>query len=75
MFTESPLIQELRAEDGKDYVVDVLQSRFVNVPLDVVAALRTIQDLAQLRKLLQTAAVCPDLETFRAAIVDATKSS
>jgi hypothetical protein len=74
-FTDSPLVQELFAELDQRHIMVVLKARFPSVPADIVEALRAFREEEQTEKLIGTAVTCPDLEAFRAALVDATKSS
>jgi hypothetical protein len=61
---ESPLIQEVRHRD----ILMVLRMRFASVPHDIESALQGIYDPSKVDELLQLAASCPDIETFRAHI-------
>jgi hypothetical protein len=65
---ESPLIQELLAEQAQTYIFRVLAARFGPVPPPVVATLKSVSDTQKLDKLVDWAAVCPDLEAFRARL-------
>jgi hypothetical protein len=65
---ESPLIQELMAQNGHEYILTFLEGRFGTVPPELVVQLRSILDEQKLRELSRFAAQCPDLEAFRAKI-------
>lgn len=62
---ESPLIQELLAEQQHSNILVVLASRFDPVPVDIEKAVNAIQDQSKLRELLVWASRCSDLEAFR----------
>ena len=70
---ESPLIQELVDEAKRNQmheaIAQVLEARFGQVPEDLAAHLRTILDAPRLSHLNRLAALCPDLEAFRAALL------
>jgi hypothetical protein len=63
-----PLIQEIVAERMHKDLLKFLTARFGPVPQDVATALRAVGDESQLDDLVELAAVCPDLETFRARL-------
>ncbi len=65
---ESPLIQELIAENSQKHIVRFLTARFGTVPQEIVTALRNIQDEQRLDSLVEWAGLCPDLEAFRARL-------
>jgi hypothetical protein len=69
---ESPLLQELKdrwtAEAKAEDIVQVLQYRFGPLPADLQDAVRATRDTGRLESLLEGAARCPDLETFRARL-------
>jgi hypothetical protein len=75
MLTESPLIQDMMAERGQRHILAALKARFPLVPPEIVHALRAIRDEQQFEKLIETAAICADLDAFRVALVDVSKSS
>jgi hypothetical protein len=62
---ESPLIQELMAQQRHMDIVGVLEERFGGVPQDIITALGAIQEDKRLGQLIRWAVRCPDLETFR----------
>lgn len=66
MINDTPLIQEILAEDRQQGILDVLQARFGKVPPEVAAKVRAIQDVPLLRQLNTRAAVSTDLDAFRA---------
>ena len=74
--TESPLIQELAKERLRDTaaralhdaLLAFLEARFGSVPQAVADELRSVTDEQQLTQLARTAAVCPNVEDFRAQI-------
>jgi hypothetical protein len=76
MMIESPLIQELVAEEaGKRIctslhtgIATLLQARLGPVPADVDARLRAIQDEPVLQHLIVQAGTCPDFDAFRAQL-------
>jgi hypothetical protein len=66
--SESPVLQNLLAENTQDFILTILESRFGSVPEGVVLALIAIRDNDRLRELVRVTAVCPDLEAFRREI-------
>jgi hypothetical protein len=75
MIIESPLIAELLHERERDArqadLLGFLRGRFGNVPEDLAAQVRVIQDLDRLAALVVFAGSCPDLDAFRAALTSA----
>ncbi len=65
---ESPVLQELLAEQMQKAIVRVLTSRFTSVPSETGAALQPIQDPDKLDQLLDWAVRCPSLEAFRSRL-------
>jgi hypothetical protein len=65
---ESPLIQELMAERLHRAILRVLAGRHGAVPPDITAALQAVTDDARLDELIDWAARCPDLDSFRARL-------
>jgi hypothetical protein len=73
---ESPLIQELvdlKLRELKDQyrqvILKIQERRFGTVPPDVAARLQAVQDASRLQDLIVQAAMCPDLEAFRAQLL------
>ena len=74
MIVESPLLKEIledvrqegRQEGRQDSILDLLEARFGQVPVEVARRVRDIHDSARLQQLLKTAKDCPDLVTFQA---------
>jgi hypothetical protein len=66
---ESPLLKELLAQTRQEDIVDVLQERFGDVPVELTTRLQQIADGKKLRGLLRFAAMCPDLEAFNARLL------
>ena len=69
---ESPLLQEFEAKATcrarrKD-IVQFLQARYGPVPPELTAALQGVEDEAKLDELVELAARCPDLDSFRAGL-------
>jgi hypothetical protein len=62
---ESPLIQELMAQRDQRAILKFLETRFGAIPPEVAARLRGVLDEQKLDELIQFAAACPDLESFR----------
>lgn len=65
---ESPLIKEIIAEVKQDGIQTVLTARFGQVPDEVGAALRALEDLKRLDDLIDLAVTCPDLASFQALL-------
>ena len=66
---ESPLLQKMRAETLQEAILALLKDRFDAIPRTVTKPLREIIDEKKLRKLNLLAAKCPDLQTFREALL------
>jgi hypothetical protein len=66
---ESPILQKMVAECIHELILALLMERFGTVPQDVTKHLREIIDEKKLRKLNLLAAMCPDLEAFRDALL------
>ena len=66
---ESPLLRKMRAETIHKVILAVLKARFRAVPRDVVKYLRDILDEEKLTALNILAGQCPDVETFREALL------
>lgn len=67
---ESPVLQRWVAQRLHEAVLDVLKDRFDSVPQKVAKPLREILDEKKLRRLIVLAGKCPDMETFREALLD-----
>jgi hypothetical protein len=69
LMIESPMVQELLEERTQqtfhENILRVLEKRLGPVPAEVSAAVRVTVDKAALERLLDLAASCPDLITFR----------
>jgi hypothetical protein len=65
---ESPLIQEIIAENRQADIVRILKVRFREVPSEVLTPLRGITKAAKLDDLVDYALACPDLNAFRARL-------
>jgi hypothetical protein len=65
---ESPLIKELVVERSHELILLTLDARFGAVPEQVSAALKKVEDVRQLDVLARWAAICPDLDAFRARL-------
>lgn len=74
--SEIPYVQELikvaldeRSRDEfQAAILEFLQRRFTDVPDEVIAKVRAIQDVPLLRKLNLEAGICPTLDAFRAQL-------
>lgn len=66
---ESPLLQKWLAERMHKAINEVLKARFGSVPPDVTRLLSQILDEERLTALTVLAAQCPDMETFREALL------
>ncbi len=74
---ESPVLQELKEEWTREAareaalqtrrrtIVELLSARFGPQAEDFAARLDTVSDEARLKELVQLAALCPELQTFR----------
>jgi hypothetical protein len=60
------VLEEREREVAQRYVLQVLTSRFGSVPEALAAQVRSVQSLELLEQLHRFAAVCPDVEAFRA---------
>jgi hypothetical protein len=65
---ESPLIQELLADQQHENILLILGDRFHTLPQDVKSSLQSIQDVAKLRELMVWAYRCADLDAFRSRL-------
>jgi hypothetical protein len=66
---ESPLIQELMAEQKQQDIVEFLEGRFGKAPSEVVLAIQSIKDVPRLKELIRLASQCPDLGAFRSRVI------
>lgn len=66
---ESPILQKMMAETMHKGILALLKDRFGTVPQRVTKPLRVIIDEKKLQALNILAAKCPDLETFRQALL------
>jgi hypothetical protein len=66
---ESPLLSKMIAETVHQDILAQLKDRFETVPRTVTKPLQAILDEKKLRQLPLLAAKCPDLESFRAALL------
>jgi hypothetical protein len=65
---ESPLIREIVAEEGHEYLLTFLRTRFGPVLPELEAEVRSILDKTVLGAAAKLAASCADLEQFRAEL-------
>jgi hypothetical protein len=72
VIVESPLIQEILAENRRNLMQEAilrsLQTKFGAVPPEVAARVHAIQDVPRLLDLNAQVGVCPDLDAFRALL-------
>jgi hypothetical protein len=66
---ESPLLREMIAETIHRDILALLKDRFETVPRTVTKPLQAILDEKKLRQLILLAAKCPDVESFREALL------
>jgi hypothetical protein len=66
---ESPVLQQFVAKRFHEAILALLKDRFDTVPQRVTKPLREILDEKRLQQLILLAAKCPDLETFRDALL------
>ncbi len=62
---ESPLIQELVAENTQRSILVFLETRFGEVPHEIAERIQSITDQDRLTELVRKAASCADLEEFQ----------
>jgi hypothetical protein len=67
---ESPLLQELLAEQTHKTILNFVRARFGPVPTEVVTALRAITTDDRLQELAVHAASCQDLAAFQAQLTE-----
>jgi hypothetical protein len=68
MIVETPLIQEILAEDRQKLVLEQLKKKFGEVPPDLVAKVCGLHDAEQLWQILVQLITCADLDAFRALL-------
>jgi len=66
---ESPLLQKMLAENTQGNILAILKKRFTTVPHEVTRLLRAVLNEEQLQTLVILAATCPDMKTFREALL------
>jgi hypothetical protein len=66
---ESPMLRKIAAESYQQGILDTLKARFGTVPRDLVKPLRDILDQKKLTALNGVAALCPDFQAFREALL------
>ncbi|HEY7427766.1 MAG TPA: hypothetical protein VH682_26280 [Gemmataceae bacterium] len=66
---ESPFLQKMRADTIHKVILAVLKARFGSVPRDVSRLLLEVLDEEKLTALSVLASQCPDLESFREALL------
>ena len=66
---ESPVLQQFVAKRLHEIILALLKDRFGTVPQRVTKPLREVLDEKKLQQLNVLAAKCPDLETFRQALL------
>lgn len=71
---ESPLMKEIWEEHRRNFfqslLVDMLRAKFPELPAEFVAQIQAIQDVERLRQLIIRAAVCSDLDSFKARLAE-----
>jgi hypothetical protein len=65
---ESPLLNNLIAEEVQRNLLQLLEDRFGPVPFDIAQRVKEITNRDQLRQLTSQAGRCPDLDSFRRAL-------
>lgn len=65
---ESPLIDELRAEERQDDILRFLTVRFGPIPADIRIPLKELYNLDRLGGLIEAAALAQDLDAFRSKL-------
>jgi hypothetical protein len=65
---ESPLIDEIVADRAHRHVLTVLETRFGEIPQEVMDAVNSVSDDERLSDLFRKAAACADLDAFRSQI-------
>ena len=67
LMIESPLIQQIVAKKAHEFLLAVLETRFGAVPPDLIEEIQSVDNDDQLIDMVRQAAVCRDLDAFRAA--------
>jgi hypothetical protein len=67
--SESPVLQQLIAENLQEAIQVALKARFDTMPRDVSRLLREIRDAKKLKHLTGVAAKCSDMQAFREALL------
>jgi hypothetical protein len=62
---ESPLINQIVAENTQETILTVLEARFGSVPEEIAERLRKLHGQKKLKALVKQAALCRDLGAFR----------
>ena len=65
---KSPLIDEWRAEAKQGMIREFLEARFGAFPPEIAVQLEAIKDENRLSELARAAALCSDLDGFRAKL-------
>jgi hypothetical protein len=71
---ESPLIQELMAQNTHKAILLSLEGRFGTLPAELVNQLRAIMDSQQLENLARQTGTCSSLEAFQVLVRDAAET-
>ncbi len=66
---EWPAIQEWMALGGHKMILGFLKKRFGPIPAETLTELEAIQDVDRLEALAEWAAECPNLDAFRARLI------
>jgi hypothetical protein len=66
---DSPVLQKMRAETRQADVLAILKKRFMTVPREITKVLRAVVNDEKMHNLVVLAATCPDIETFREALL------
>jgi hypothetical protein len=65
---DSPIFAEWWAQATQQTIQDVLEARFGQLPPQITVQLQAILDKGRLKELSRAAALCPNLEVFRAQL-------
>ncbi|HKB35444.1 MAG TPA: hypothetical protein VKD72_03255 [Gemmataceae bacterium] len=66
---ESPLIQQLLADEFREAVLEELKERFQVVPVELNEQLQAVKKQKHLRALIRLAGRVPSLDAFREALL------